>query len=339
MLVMALLFAGVQVRADTLPDERYVKTYDVGEVQVIFDAQVDRPEETHAQPVLVRAAQWTPERLSALFLDGQAVDMEVVRGYIEYDGADGTYLTSEPSGCVDYKAAGISLEHSARLYWDAYSKAGNQSAVEGYPYEEALAQVQALCARAGITEYVVDHYSAIDSQALSETYAKIVRPGSGQTPPPEPQQPPEGYLMYILCTFDGLGLLRMPHNVNTMVTYPQGSALIVYVTRDEGVLEFACAPDAVVYEFLERSTAEAKASISMEQAIDAVVDKYSSVMFNETIQIERIAYEYVPVPVKKKSGQFRLQPAWCFYPTYTGGDWEDPVFVNALNGKIIDYLK
>ncbi|MGJ4851569.1 hypothetical protein ACH6CV_15100 [Bacillota bacterium Meth-B3] len=332
-LLMAALLALAQASAVQETDaQRFKKTYDVGGAQLVFDAQVDRPVHTDAQPVLVRYAEWTPERLNGVFLEGRGVEMDVVREHIEYVGADGTYMAADPQGFVQYKSAAISGDHAVRLYADACDGLDERGAVDGYPFEEALAQIRALCDRMGAT-FVVKSYSAIDSQALSESYRGIMRPGSGQTLPTEPPQPPEGYTVYLEFLYEGLSLMQIPNTLNTLNDYALGSAAIVYVTRDEGVISFLCAPLCVMYDVLETSPDAAKPSISMEQAVEAVVKQFSRVIARGTVGFERIAYEYVPVPVRKQPGQFRLMPAWCFY---RAGGADEPTFVNALSGKVIE---
>ncbi|MEA5069671.1 MAG: hypothetical protein VB067_11825, partial [Christensenellaceae bacterium] len=57
-LLMAALLALAQASAVQETDaQRFKKTYDVGGAQLVFDAQVDRPVHTDAQPVLVRYAE------------------------------------------------------------------------------------------------------------------------------------------------------------------------------------------------------------------------------------------------------------------------------------------
>lgn len=338
MCIIVMLLMGALGAMAQQEGARYEKTYDMGEAQLIFDADIEAPTVENAQPLPVYCVDWTVEKLLALFPEARELPVKEVNGYIEIiDSAlqtDGTYIASEPNGYMHFGSKQISIDHAMSLYRNAVDGLDTRGEIEGYPFDEALAQLTTLCEQMGVPEFFVEAYSAMDSQALTDSYTNSGR--GGEDPSTEPEQPPEGYLVSIRFAFDGLAMIETPSWLNTMKEHKMGSAGIAYVTKDEGVLTFYCAPDTTLYQRAEGvEPGEFKASIPVQQAIDAVVKRFSGVIMDESITIERIAYQYVPVPVKNKEGAFILRPAWCFYPARSRSDYADPISVNALNGKII----
>ena len=47
-----------------------------------------------------------------------------------------------------------------------------------------------------------------------------------------------------------------------------------------------------------------------------------------------IGYEYLAVPAKTY-GEFVLRPVWSFYPDMSGDEYLEPVYVNAINGRVL----
>ena len=72
----------------------------------------------------------------------------------------------------------------------------------------------------------------------------------------------------------------------------------------------------------------------MEQALDSLYGYYERLILNQPVTIVYIGYEYLAVPTKTY-GEFVLRPVWSFYPDMSGDEYLEPVYVNAINGRVL----
>lgn len=310
-------------------DNRFVQAYTFGETVVSIDATVETPEEILLRTVDVSTPKWTKDKICEVFPEVIKKDIQNYDGYLEYAGSDDVFIACDLDGNFYYKAAGLSMAHAVNLESYIHFAENSGGEIEGYPFEEAQAQVTQLCRKLGVENFVVSWYSAMNSQALTAAYGLgSIDMAPGFTQAPEPPQPDLGYLLYLRFAFDGQTVMEMPTYVNTMGDYTYGSAATVYVTRD-GVLMFFCAPVCTL--FLADGAVEVaqQAPITLEEAAQALAQHYGMMLGANSMEFDRVTYEYVPL--RQKNRRFTLTSAWCFY----SADQTVVLPVNAATGQVI----
>lgn len=313
-------------------DNRFVQAYTFGETVVSIDATVETPEEIVLRSVDAGYIDWTKDRLCERFPQIKKNAIQKYDDYLEYEGADGSHISCSPGEGFYYKAAGLSYEHTGALYALICNGENMAGSIEGYPFEEAQAQVAQFCQNLGLGDFIIARYRAMDSQALTESYQdSIIDPDMGMDLPPEPPQPDPGYVMFIKFAFDGQTVMDMPAHLNTMGDYTMGCAAAAYVTQADGVLLFYSAPICTL--FLANGAAEIaqQAPITLEEAAQALGQHYGMMLGANSVEFDRVTYEYVPLPQRGKNRRFTLTSAWCFY----SADQTVVLPVNAATGQVI----
>lgn len=320
-------------------DTRLQQTHTSGKVTIVLDAVLEPPLVQNAQPLRVEYMDWNDERIKRIWKDDEPAPNG--GGTIDYRGPRGSMLDVY-SGAITYVSQWIDIEYSLAMYAFNNQSEHLQGALSGFTREEAWGQVDALCDDLGLVAQLWQ-YTAMDEAKLEELYNarqegnKSLFEGSGLWAPPEhkPDAPQEGYFFNALFTYDGLALNRVPINTNSFSESSKGSSGLFYVTKEQGVIWFETGINATAYEILERmDPSKHKKSIELEQAIGAFVKSYEVLIFDEPVRIERIAYEYLAVP-DKKANRFVLRPVWSFYPAINMESEVEPVYVDAISGKVI----
>ncbi|MEG2136350.1 MAG: hypothetical protein RR150_09705 [Clostridia bacterium] len=331
----------------------YTAEHDANGARVIFNAQVDRQKKSDAQALRVRIMEWPEAQLESIFFEGRDVDLKADGGVVEYINEQDASLTVY-DGMISYRAKELDSEYRFAMYRAAHENWNRRGEIAGYALEEAYAQVKVLCEKLGVKAGEIVAYTAMDAanradalalreERLREHEALLASVGEFLAPWTAPSSADwqEGYYLSVVFDYDGLSCLRQPTWLNSFNRHVFGSGAYFFVTKQDGVLYMESHEPSACYEIMEVGAAESRASISMEQAVKAVVETYGQVILQKPVEIGRIAYEYVPIPIKKTQKEYKLQPAWCFYPINAeeayavDADFLAPVFINAFNGKEI----
>lgn len=323
--------------------QRVDQTYTVRGTQIVFQAEVDWAQETQGAPLIVQPKQWSTEDVAVLFYEGKNV--QVTTDYDEYDGSrsvsfewNGITSWMDAHGSLTYKAndsllmAGL-MTRSIREYGPEGAQIPGLSAQEA---EQVLRdRVSALRLEAGAVirlktlnqDWWRTEYEAMYIAGGERAAKSIVAPD--QYIPPQ-----EGYWIRVSLCLDGVPLMREYYESKKSNEYIDMSLLDAYVTRD-GIELFETVN--LAYEIVERLPAQTL--LTPEQAIEAFLKRYEKLVVKDAVVVERIAYEYVPVPVRGDKSRFEARPAWCFYTegngSSFGGQDYTVIYLDALTGEEI----
>lgn len=319
--------------------QRLEQTHQAGKVEVIFDAVVAPPLVENAQPLRVRYKQWTDQEIARFWLKEEAPPKGPD---VDYTGPDGKSLLGLGGEASIYVSHWIDIEYTLAMCNLSANADHTQGQLEHFSPDDAWAQVEALCRDVGLEPMLVD-YTAMDTARLQaedqrrqEEQRALFEPYGLWTPREETPQPPaEGYFFEVMFAYDGLICNQVPTSINSFSDYSLGSSGLFYVVPEHGVIWFETGVNATLYEILERTSPENyKESMPMEQALDSLYGYYERLILNQPVTIVYIGYEYLAVPTKTY-GEFVLRPVWSFYPDMSGDEYLEPVYVNAINGRVL----
>ena len=219
----------------------------------------------------------------------------------------------------------------------------NGQEIEGFPREMAAKRASTLLAALGLDPaepYVID---TLNRDGLAGKLEQYIGWGFGQSP--EVSQvldkiralidADEGfYLIYFPLRFQGISL--MPNQIHAKDHAVMGGARAVVGLTDE----------RVIYVYIENAPEQEGivlrqgAVIPVEEAIEGYQSHVGNILYedNESIDLFKIAYEYVPENTAgKEYDQPILYPAWCFYHKITGDSYTKQLVIafDALTGKWI----
>lgn len=118
------------------------------------------------------------------------------------------------------------------------------------------------------------------------------------------------YLLYQI-TLDGMPLSKYDNGIAGDGSWMSGTTLEVLYSAN-GIEIFS-----IPYQFhMTGIVAENQQGLTAEEALQLLDDKYNSIIMEGDYTVERIEFEYVPVPDKDRQ-TFTLAPAWRFFTKHS----------------------
>ncbi len=341
LLVMLLLSPSLCARAEV-----YEARHEVGKVQVIFEAHIDRADEKQIPAHKARFMVWQEQTLREAFFGGEAINLADKEDPMYVDGAPtkfyydqkGTAI-SAVEGNLDYQDHGFLYGMGVLLRDLVRKPIDNTRSIEGFPADMALQAVRAAAENLGLetgeailTAYMNEPLLQNVYQAFYDTLDEIDR--QYYPAPEELPSLPEGYWIRMELSKNGVALMREAYQVGTQGRIIQESTLNAYVTA-QGI-EFLQI-DGCAYE-TQQIDKQKQEPMTFEDAVKTFLKRCEMLISDAPIVVERVALNYVPVPVKGNRDAYVLRPAWCFYLEGPGVTLDTngnntPVYFDAITGK------
>lgn len=225
--------------------------------------------------------------------------------------------------------------------------------LQGFSSSDALEQAQSILTAIGVDNFILANYYAMPSDAMQEKKDAYVDEmismlksmddyESGTYAEEEArlsrlkevlyEEQDELYAFYFGLTARGASI-AMPTNGMRYNMISAGEESVgkvyaqVYMGRD-GV-EFVHVPIA-----MKAGESEGSSSLevlALDDALNALVEKYSSVKSSDPVMVDKIALEYCAMPDSRSESGVVLVPCWVFR---NAGDSDFAVRVNALTGVV-----
>lgn len=321
--------------------QRLDQAHRVRRTEITFQAEVDAPQAATGHPLIVQRKQWSVDELTAQFYAGKAVEVRKVEreglpeDFVHYeflcDGATSSLVRGYWTYCAD--------EGIMAYLLGGFVPHPENARIAGLDTERAIGLLRDRAAALGLEPGSTPDVRAVEqgdwAALYREEYESTPEDDRARMTAPSAYRPPQaGYWIRMALCLDGIPIMRQSYVSMKLNQDIAESRLEAYVTA-EGIAYFSV--DGDPYEIAERK--DGQIALSLEQAVDAFLKRYEKLATNAPVVVDRVAYEYVPAPVKGDEARYEARPAWCFY--FQGG--EDrfdrtgyaTVYIDALTGKEI----
>ncbi len=343
MLPLVLALAMFTQAARATDTARVAQTVTLPHVKVVFDAPVDAPEDTNAPPLKLSTKQFDLETVKSLFFKGVAVEVKVKQmpsGPELIDGLPNTDTTFNVNGTLSwFLIDGSFIYNSDATMYNSYLFREAFKDIQltgGFDWMTPQQALDLVCERAraiGLEPGELLAFQPLTKEMMRPLYEEEHRADPEGSPSADP--PAEGYWINMALNLNGLGLMREPYKSALTRDAVRCGTLYAFVTQ-AGIQVFQT--DELAYQVVE--VGEGKPSISLAEAIEQFTKQHEKIIQDEPVVVKRIAYEYVPVPVKGTQYLFKARPAWCFYTVGEGLLFDvrsqyRPVYIDAITGEKI----
>lgn len=316
---------------------------------LIVDAVVEDPG-AKALPILsVHERKFDDPKVTSVFFNGQQVSTEQGDGMNRYTSGE-TLLDISNEGHIRF-TTGLGQYTRTLFNNGSDNNRFTDKELSGLSREKAIEQVTALMKKLDITPHLPPKVYALDFESLKdkqnsltqdEDFMYFVNIGKVKLKDRWTQEDESYYLVFEMEA-NGLRVSSSSYILKNSEIKVQGSRVIAIVSK-AGVQSFEV--DGALYTELGKK--KEASLITMEQALEALKQKYDEIIVNEELTVKHISLIYAPVIIggsaDKQTGEIinkemELTPAWAFTidSKYVKGNKEymntSVVQINAVTGK------
>lgn len=274
-----------------------------------------------------------------------------------YQAADGSFLNNSSGSFYFHDSEGPTIDYA--FFMDSENimdyNADKFSTTSDLPFESRKSvaeKIKKFLASFGVdagenyTGYSLDHQTLKTQQ---DEYVRREKADEGSTKSFESDikagriklqkewsEDDDCYFFVFSPEINGMPITRKIHGSPDNGTSVAGTDITVLYTK-KGIMSLSA---NYLYEITGTETKDTKL-IGADQVVDAIEEKYGSMILTDKTVITKINLNYIPVLADKSRKNFKLTPAWevTVSQSYKKGDksrsWDSTVFFDAETGKEI----
>ena len=321
-ILLAIFIGGLNTSA--YATEQVVQAeYILDGASLYIDAPVSIATTDEIPLLRVSPCTWDQFDLPAVLFQNRDYEVAAAQGnqgalYPLYTSAQGDELVVTPGAFYYTTELGTSLYNAIQMN-DA---ASSITQIDGFSTQEAFSVLEDTALRLGID-------IAMHEDATFVAYAAHDLAATGET-----ADFVDCYYIRAPFTYHNVRLIPEPFILGTLEYYGNNGYLEAFLTAD-GIESLN--PNGNYFQI--EQTISLTQPISVDEAVECLLQYLNGLILFEDIAIGRIVLQYVPMP-SEDVGFTELLPAWTFYAKFTDGEAgtvfkQAEYFLDAATGEII----